>query len=123
MTPADTVRAFCAAWATSLDDVYALMADDIVYHNIPMPVIRGVPATRAFFAGFPFVEAEFVVHALAADGDIVMTERTDRFRFGDNWLELPVMGICEVADGKIAKWRDYFDMGQMNAGIAAALPR
>lgn len=123
MTPADTVRAFCAAWGSGdMEDVYALMADDIVYHNIPLPVVHGVAGARAFLGAFRFDEAEFRIHALAAEGDTVLTERTDRFRVGDAWMELPVMGVFEVAGGKIAKWRDYFDMGQMNAGMAALNP-
>ena len=123
MTPADTVRTFCAAWASGdMENVYALMADDIVYHNIPLPVVHGVAEARAFFAGFRFEEAEFRIHALAADGDTVLTERTDRFRLGDAWMELPVMGVFEVADGRIAKWRDYFDLGQMNDGMANLAP-
>lgn len=121
MTPADTVRAFCAAWGSGdMENVYALMADDIVYHNVPMPVIHGVAASRAFFAAFPFTEAEFRMLALAADGDVVLTERLDRFRLPGGWMELPVMGVFEVADGKIAKWRDYFDIGQMNEAMARA---
>jgi len=34
-------------------------------------------------------------------------------------VELPVMGVFEIApDGRIAAWRDYFDMGQFSGGGA-----
>ena len=47
---------------------------------------------------------------MAESGDIVFTERVDRFQMGDKKVELPVAGVFEVRDGKIAAWRDYFDM-------------
>ena len=31
---------------------------------------------------------------------------------GKEWA-LPVVGIFEVKNGKIAVWKDYFDMGQL----------
>ncbi len=46
-----------------------------------------------------------------SDGNIVMNERTDVMRRKDGGeIALPVMGVFEVVDGKIAKWSDYFDM-------------
>ena len=45
-----------------------------------------------------------------------MNERTDRFFINDAWLELQVMGIFELANGKITHWRDYFDMAKLNGG-------
>ena len=42
----------------------------------------------------------------------------DRFRFGDKRVELPCAGVFEIRDGKIAVWRDYFDLAtwQRQAG-------
>ena len=54
------------------------------------------------------IEAE-IVH-LAAHGNRVFTERVDRFRFGEKRVELPCAGVFEIRDGKIAAWRDYFDL-------------
>jgi limonene-1,2-epoxide hydrolase len=28
-------------------------------------------------------------------------------------ITLPMMGICEVHDGLITAWRDYFDLNQL----------
>ena len=47
-----------------------------------------------------------------ADGDIVLTVRVDVFELPNGKVELPVMGTFEVKAGKIAAWRDYFDMKQ-----------
>ena len=43
-----------------------------------------------------------------------MNERIDTLVIGDATTVLPVMGIFELKDGKIIKWRDYFDMGQLS---------
>jgi limonene-1,2-epoxide hydrolase len=47
-----------------------------------------------------------------------MTERTDRFLINGQELALPVMGAFEIKDGKIAKWRDYFDLAQFQTQMA-----
>ena len=55
----------------------------------------------------------------AAAGDVVLTERIDYIGTGDARFPVPVMGAFEVRDGKIARWRDYFDtglLGKMMAG-------
>jgi limonene-1,2-epoxide hydrolase len=50
---------------------------------------------------------------VAATGNVVLTERIDTMKLGDAVAPLPVMGAFEVRDGKIAAWRDYFDLGQI----------
>jgi len=116
--------AFIDAWgARDVDAIMDFFTDDAVYINIPMdPPNRGKAEIRAFIEGFMGMvsELEFIVHhqVESADG-IVMNERTDRLKMGDNWIELPVMGIFEFRDGKICAWRDYFDMAQF-AGAATA---
>jgi limonene-1,2-epoxide hydrolase len=40
------------------------------------------------------------------------------FTLANKTIELPVMGIFEVRDGKIAKWRDYFDLNQYMSQLA-----
>ena len=91
-------------------------SDDAVYVNIPIdPPNVGKEMIRATIEGFTGAasEIQFVVHhqSESADGT-VMNERTDRFLIGDTWVELPVMGVFELIDGKISKWRDYFDLNQ-----------
>jgi len=58
----------------------------------------------------PADEIEFVIHKIMSDGDTVFTERTDRFVTNGKSIALPVAGVFEVRDGKIAAWRDYFDL-------------
>jgi limonene-1,2-epoxide hydrolase len=67
-------------------------------------------------------EVQFVVHRQTVTGDTVMNERTDRFRVGEKWMDLPVMGVFVVGDdGLISLWRDYFDVQTLNEQLAAIL--
>ena len=115
---------FCHAWSMlELERIMAFLTDDCFYHNIPMDPVTGTTAIRSFLEGFLGLasEAQFVVHHAAATGaGVVLTERTDRFKIKEKWVELPVMGIFELRDGKIANWRDYFDANQFNTQLAAA---
>ena len=120
MTPIDIVKDFCAAWdRLDWQTIYGHLADDLFYHNIPMAPTHGIAAFKAFFAGFPVSEAAFEIHHIAANGNIVMTERTDRFLLGGNPIVIRVMGVFEIRDGKIAVWRDYFDMAEFAVKPAA----
>ena len=59
-----------------------------------------------------------MIHHQVAQGDAVMNERNDRFLVGDRWIELPVAGLFVLRDGKIALWRDYFDLGTFERAMA-----
>jgi len=112
------VREFCDAFAKhDAEALRPFLADDVVYHNIPMEPAVGIEAAMAVIDMFvTMCEAlEFEVHHLAGDGDTVLTERTDTFTINGKTAPLPVMGAFRVVDGKITAWRDYFDMAQVNA--------
>jgi limonene-1,2-epoxide hydrolase len=112
------VRDFCAA-ASGRDPAVlrSFLADDVVYHNIPMDPAEGIEAAMAVIDMFlNMCEAlEFEIHHLASDGSTVLTERTDSFTIKGKTAPLAVMGAFHVSDGKITAWRDYFDMAQVTA--------
>jgi len=85
-----------------------------VYHNIPVDPVTGTDAIRTMIAGFThgMDRIEFRVDHIAGAGNVVMTERVDIFERDGMRIELPVMGTFEVDGGRIAKWRDYFDLNQ-----------
>lgn len=123
MTPQATVEAFIGHWnACDIDAMMALCADGIVYHNIPMEPIHGTTAMRTMVEGFlaDLAGCDWQTHAIAANGNVVLTERTDGFTFKDGRkAAIRVMGTFEIdADGKIAAWRDYFDMGEFQREFA-----
>jgi limonene-1,2-epoxide hydrolase len=114
--PSELVTRFCAAWSRlDLDELAAFFTDDAVYHNIPLDPVTGRDAIRQTIAGFTsgVDKVEFEIVHSAATGNVVLTERIDRFFRSDGaTISLPVMGTFEVADGLIAAWRDYFDLNQ-----------
>ena len=55
-----------------------------------------------------------IVHQ-AANGDVVLNERIDRFEIGGKEAAALVCGVFEIRGGKIARWRDYFDMASFQA--------
>ena len=117
MNPEQVVRQFCTAVETQGPKQLAgYFTEDAVYHNIPLEPVKGraaIEATLTQFVG-PNGGGEFQILALATTGSKVMTERIDRLEMGGKKIEIPVMGIFEVApDGKISAWRDYFDMQQV----------
>ncbi len=109
------VRSFCEAWSDGdLDKIMEFFDESAIYHNIPMEPAEGIENIRGFIEGF-FAMAtsiQFEILHQVAEGDVVMNERIDTLVMGETTTELPVVGIFELANGKIVKWRDYFDMGQ-----------
>ena len=66
----------------------------------------------------PSVGFEAYLHAISADGPVVLTERVDVFVMPSKRIEIPVMGSFEVHDGKIRAWRDYFDLNMFMSQLA-----
>ena len=112
MTNTDIVNEFLAAlhhkqMAVALN----LMTDDIFYHNIPMEPLKGKAAVKAFLEKESDLEVlDLVTLHSAENGNVVMNERVDSFGLDDRRLDLPVMGVFELENGRIKAWRDYFDL-------------
>jgi limonene-1,2-epoxide hydrolase len=114
MAPEDVVREFCEAWSRrNIDELLNFFTSDAVYHNMPIAPVQGHEGIRnmlnLFVPGAESISFE-IVH-MAASGNVVHTERVDTFQMGENTVVLPVAGVFELREGKIAAWRDYFDMG------------
>lgn len=111
--PTDVVEAFLQAFeAMDFERALSHLTDDIEYTNIPMGTVHGHAGVRQVLEPFfaPIRENEFVVLRRAHSGSTVFLERLDRHRLDHGWRELPVTGVFEVRDGRIAAWRDYFDL-------------
>ena len=119
-TPITLVQQFLSDWHTmDVERLLEYFTDDAVYHNIPVDPHVGKDAIRAFFDGWmpnaTRLDAE--VHHILADGPIVVTERTDEVEFPTATVRIPIAGIFEIEDGKIARWREYFDMAQFTSQL------
>jgi limonene-1,2-epoxide hydrolase len=120
----DLIQRFCAEWekGADVDAIVDYFTDDAVYHNMPIDPVVGKEAIKGVFAMFTtdVERIEFRIENIAADGDTVLTERVDLFVRAAGTIELPVMGTFEVRDGKIAAWRDYFDLNQYMSQLSGA---
>ncbi len=114
------VRDFCAAWSRGdIETLVDSFTDDAVYHNVPMQPCVGRAAIREFIEGFLGTAAtgvEFAIRNQLVSGNVVMNERVDTLKMQAGDVELPVCGVFELtSEGKIAQWRDYFDMAAFAA--------
>jgi len=115
------VREFCDAWSKlDAELLVSYFTDDAVYHNIPLAPLEGRDAIRQFLTGFlaGVTSAEFRMLNVVASDRVVMTERVDAFGMGGREGAFPVCGVFEIEGGKIAAWRDYFDMAQVTEFLA-----
>lgn len=113
------VQSLADAWAAKdIDAIMAHFTDDVVYHNMPMEPAEGRAAVREVIEGFLAMAESIVFETLheVSDGDLVLNERVDTFEIGGTPTPIQVMGIFELRDGKIARWRDYFDMAGLTGG-------
>lgn len=97
-----------------------LLADEVVCAGMPLDPAVGKAAAMDLLA--PFLAAEEIdwqIHAIAANGNKVLTERNDRFRFaGRDWTAVRAAGVFEIdGDGRIAAWRDYFDLAELERAM------
>jgi limonene-1,2-epoxide hydrolase len=116
------VRQFCDAWPRrDIDELLGFFADGATYHNMPMPPAVGHDAIRGVLDMFVPMSSsiEFDIKHLVADGNVVLTERVDKFVVNGKNVDLPVMGTFELDnDGRITAWRDYFDLASFTNQMA-----
>lgn len=119
MTPTEIVTAFIAEWPqpdTFKTCVHRWFAADCAYENVGLSKTTGPDEAVAFFAAMAaqmdLATIGVDMLGLVANGDTVMTERIDYLKnsAGATLFTIPLMGVFKIRDGKIAEWRDYFDV-------------
>lgn len=117
-SPSEIVSRFVELWEE--DDgftraVDSYFRDDTVWENHGLLTTTGKAEALGFYHEFSkatgMTGMKIDMLAVAGDGNKVLTERIDRIidANGAEVMTVPVMGIFEIEDGKIAAWRDYFD--------------
>jgi limonene-1,2-epoxide hydrolase len=109
---ARTVETFLYALQDEdFDTADTALADNIEWQNVGFPTIRGRERiVKLFRRGEGRMGFEVKIHRIAAEGNAVLTERTDALIIGPLRLQFWVCGVFEVHAGRITLWRDYFDM-------------
>lgn len=109
------VRKLCELWPEmNREEYHDVLTTDALYINMPRLEQRRVGPDAAFEALEPWrARCRIGLEILHIQGDesVVMCERLERFesRADDRVIELYVTGVFEMTDGKIAKWRDYYE--------------
>lgn len=122
--PREVVEAFLAAMAAGdADAAEALIDEDILYVNVSLPPMRGASEVRKVLRALdkPWAGFGVCVHAIAAEGPVVLTERTDILELGPVHAQFWVWGRFEVVDGRITLWRDSFDYVDLLRGTARGI--
>lgn len=124
MSNTDIVNRFIDSWSVGdLQQSMAFFAEGAVYHNIPMPKLVGRDAIAAFigqFFGKVSTLSFEILHTAENAAGVVLNERMDEFTLKNGThIRMPVMGVFELENGLITAWRDYFDMKEYEAQLAA----
>ena len=96
----------------------AQLTDDAFYEDVPAPDpgARGPEnvVKRLRIGLDPVVRFEHDVHRVVAEGGNVVVEHTETWHFetGEKIVNHFVT-VHEVQDGKVALWRDYWDLGTL----------
>ena len=108
------VTEFCQSLlGADMAKVVTYLSADVLYHNIPWEPVTGHAGVRQvldpFIHGANCAITRMDIKNTTSSGNVVMNERVETWVKGSVRLELPVVGAFELKDGKITKWRDYFD--------------
>ncbi len=120
------VTALCMGLQGPIDEWVALLADDVEYQNVPLgPAMKGAQECKAFLSpfvgdGHNMLERQEIPNTTSS-GNVVMNERVEVWVKGDLEVVLPVVGVFEIENGKIAKWRDYWDLPTLQPFLAAVM--
>lgn len=88
------------------------------YEDVPIPDAPGIGpkgiSARLALGHEPVEAFDHEIQRMIAEGDTVMTEHTETWRFHTGEvIPLPFLSVHVVRDGKFALWRDYSNMASV----------
>ena len=128
------VLEFFDSWETGdVGHVLSYFATDGSFTNaanpgMPLPARRGHKEIRGYLE-LLFETREVRIETVrigSNDAGEVFTERIDwvRTRGEDgDWAALPIAGVLELRDGKIAEWREYLDTRTLEQRLGITIER
>ena len=125
MAPDQTVREFFRLLALpDTKAAVALLDEDVVWRNTGLPTIKGRRVGAMLLdAEKRGLAVDITIHHAAADGHVVLTDRTDVLRKGKWQTSFWVRGTFEVHDGRIMLWDDAFSWVDFTRGALLGLTR
>ena len=120
----EILKTLIAAWsAGDIDGALAHMSDDIVWHYAvaAAPPLTGKVKARKFLERFKarIDKVDWRIFDYAERGDRLFVEGVDEYVAKDGARVLaPYAGVLEFRGDLIRAWRDYVDVGVMEAQTA-----
>ncbi len=118
-----------AYWSGDVDQALAACTEDFVWLNTALPKQRleGHAALTELMTeqamGFPEpIEPGSGGHRTvtsAVRGDTVLHERVDYWDLRGTHMELACCAVWTVREGRVSRWRDYYDIGAFLRQLAA----
>lgn len=103
------------------DALIALMAEDVIFYDIPKDTHHGISAVHQLFENF-FTHAASIdweiIHKIIQD-NVAVIERINHVNIQGKNISLPMVTVIEVVAGKIKVIRDYFDLKSFTDQLAA----
>jgi limonene-1,2-epoxide hydrolase len=122
-SPESLVRSFLATWEnTNVADLDHFISEDATYMD-PRGPQNGLDSIKKLVEAdsqiSPGVAVEIKV--IASNGGTVIVERVDTFHIQGKQFSLDIVGVFEVGnDGRITRWREYYDSKSATEMIEAA---
>jgi limonene-1,2-epoxide hydrolase len=117
-----TVLEFLDCWGKQdIERMLSFFTPDAWYIDMPLPPRHGLDEIRVYIEqvlGAFSVRIETL--RIASNEDVVFTERIDYLGLNDSdrpEVPLPIAGVMEMRDGKIAAWREYLDLRTAEDGL------
>ena len=97
-----------------------LLTDDVEYHyHVGTRPLIGKEWVQKFLIKYREVtsDAHWVIHNHAENGNILFTEGVEEYFDVRSQMTIshPYAGVIEFRNGKIVKWKDYFEMNSVGA--------
>lgn len=118
-------REMLAAWhALDWEKVYSLFAEDGVLHSMMHEPVVGRAAIRERLARLTpgISRIDLRVRTIGVIDGRVFVERVDDFVYDGHAGAVPVVGVLDVAGGRIRLWREYYDFAQLRREMGVASP-
>lgn len=106
------------------DTLAGLFTEKAHYEDVPTPDLGADgPANiikRLRIGLEPIEKQVHETHRVVAEGNVVITEHTETWHFdADHVVALPFVTVHIIEDGKVAFWRDYWDLSTLMAAAPA----
>lgn len=123
------VLAFLEAWSRlDVEELMSYFTETSVWHNMPdSDPLRGASAIRQLIEWLAEdwtrdAKVKFEVLNLASRGNLVFSERVDHVESLGRRVDLPVLGVFIIENGKVTEWRDYYDAAAFSSGLPPRIP-